>query len=498
MSLSLYRLTELRALEENAQKGLAPGALMLRAGEAAADQALRHRADASGPIIALAGPGNNGGDALTAATRLHQRGVKVQVALLEPAEHYRGDAARAWHNWQQLGGVTLPVFEPSDASIVIDGLFGIGLNKPVPAQAADWITRLNQWQVRTRRPVLALDIPSGIEADTGRVLGRAVHATHTLSFLGGKAGLYTGDGPDYCGRVTVQTLGASQSGASGFLAAPEDFSSALRARARNSNKGSFGSLGVLAGAQGMVGAGFLCARMGVLAGAGRVYLDLPGDDAPVVDLVHPELMMRKNFDGLRLSAAVAGPGLGETDTARPVLDALLQGEMPLVLDADALNAMARDGVLYQAVRARASAKITTPHPLEAGRLLKLDVAAIQADRVGAAQSLAESLQAIVVLKGAGTVLAAPGGRWAINPTGNPALATGGTGDILSGLLGALLAQGWAPWEAALGGVWMHGRAADALVERGIGPIGVTSQELTEAIRQQINELTSTFGAARRA
>jgi hydroxyethylthiazole kinase-like uncharacterized protein yjeF len=487
-SISLYTSAELREFESHAQKGLPAGTLMDRAGRAVALWSTHRAAEIAGPVVVLAGPGNNGGDALTAAAELKTLGIEVEVALLVPAESFKGDALRAWLRWQALGGgvKTSPGFD--SASIILDGLFGIGLNKPVPEPAADWITRLNAWQARTARPVLAIDIPSGLTADTGQVLGTAVRATHTLTFLGAKPGLFTGDGPDYAGEVSVDALGTVGDAPVGFLSGPERFSVELRARPKNSNKGQFGNLGVLAGAEGMVGAGFLAARMGLLGGAGRVYLNLPGADAPPVDPIHPELMLRRSFEGLKLSAAIVGPGLGEPLAEPDTFRALLSNPIPLVVDADALNAVSADPSLAEALRTREGPSIVTPHPLEAARLLGTDVATVQLDRIGAAKRIAQKLDAYVVLKGAGSVLAAPNGNWAINPTGNPGLASAGTGDVLSGLLGALLAQGWSAWHALLGGVWLHGRAADRLVAEGTGPIGLAASELIAAIRSELNSV----------
>lgn len=486
MSEPLYLASELRALEVSAQAGLAPGTLMDRAGEAIARAVMMHAAAIDGPVVALAGPGNNGGDALTAALVLRHQGIAVRVILLADPASFGGEAARAWSRWSAAGGASTAECLLEEASVVLDGLYGIGLNRAPSATAARWIGQLNEWQARTGRPVLALDIPSGLMADTGQVLGSAVRATHTLTFLGRKPGLYTADGPDHCGAISLETLGVTGGAASGILTAPEDFAEHLPRRPQNSNKGQFGNLGVLAGAPGMVGAGILCARMGLMGGAGRVYLHLPGAAAPGIDWNHPELMLRDDLALTRLSAAVIGPGLGDPPAALAECRALLATATATVLDADALNAVAGDAALAASVAARSGPTLITPHPLEAARLLGCDVGAVQADRIAAARRLATTLSAWVVLKGAGSVLAGADGRWAINPTGNPGLASAGTGDVLAGLLGALLAQGMAPWPALLAAVWLHGRAADRLVEAGVGPIGLTASELLPVIRSELN------------
>ncbi|MGA2550199.1 MAG: NAD(P)H-hydrate dehydratase [Burkholderiaceae bacterium] len=486
MSFPLYLTAELRVLEATAQAGLAPGALMDLAGASIAARALEKASDRGGSLLILAGPGNNGGDALTAATLLRQRGVSVRVALLDAASVYHGDAARAWQHYLESGGEAVQTLEFAGASIVIDGLFGIGLNKPVAEHAAHWIARVNEWQQKTRRPVLAIDIPSGLAADTGAILGASIRATHTVSFLGAKPGLYTNDGPDCSGEITIDLLGTKPLGHVGFLTGPADFAAALKARARNSNKGQFGNLGIFAGSRGMVGAALLCSRMALYGGAGRVYVAPPGHDPGFVDWLHPELMVRSDFAGLKLAAGVAGPGLGEPLPDPATLDSLIEDPIPLVLDADALNAVAKNTSLRASVRARGAATVLTPHPLEAARLLGSDVANVQRDRIAAALRLAREFQAHVVLKGAGTVVASPEQSWAINPTGNPGLAAPGTGDVLAGLLGALLAQGWGAWHAALGAVYLHGAAADQLVAGGRGPVGLSASELIETIRAQLN------------
>jgi len=515
----LLRLSALRKLEATAQAALPPGTLMRRAGTAAARVAMDLGSDRPGPVWVLAGPGNNGGDAVVTAQVLRAAGMQVELALLAPPTAFHGDAAAAWAAASAAGAAgaagagawRADLVGIEAASMVIDGLFGIGLSRALPAQARDWVGRVNALAC----PVLALDIPSGLMADTGSVPGDcAVRATVTLTFLADKPGLHTRDGPDHAGRVLVESLGVgadaplrgsttapsaeSPSAEQGMLIQPRSFTTSLRPRARNSHKGVFGNLAVIGGNTGMVGAALLAARTALHAGAGRVYVQLLAAGAPAWDPVQPELMLRFAPADLGLDAAVLGPGMGVDAPARAVLDAALSASHALVLDADALNLVAAQPELADRLAARAgrgAATLLTPHPLEAARLLGVGVAEVQADRIAAACTLARRCAAHVILKGAGSIVALPpengtGGAWFINPTGNPGLATAGTGDVLAGLIGALLAQGWSPTDAALGGTWLHGHAADRWCATASGPIGMVATDLIGPIRAELNDLVN--------
>jgi hydroxyethylthiazole kinase-like uncharacterized protein yjeF len=343
-------------------------------------------------------------------------------------------------------------------------------------------------------PVLALDVPSGLDADTGAVIGPggiAVTATHTITFLGNKPGLHTGDGCDHAGRVHVDLLELGvTTPAQARLNGPALFGARLAPRRRNSHKGSFGDVAVLGGAHGMTGAALLAARAALHAGAGRVFAALL-DSRMGIDPVQPEIMLRDAagfaFEG---RTVVAGPGLGDASEAIHLLGKAIDATAPLLLDADGLNLVAASPALQARIAARTAATVLTPHPLEAARLLGVTTPIVQADRLENARELAQRLNAVVVLKGAGSIIARPDGELAINTSGNPGLATGGSGDVLAGLCGALLAQGWPAWEAALGAVWLHGAAADRLVADGVGPIGLTAGELPRAIRGELNALVA--------
>lgn len=460
MPTPLLRSTELRQLE--AQYAAATPPLMERAGHAAAALAARLLDGNKASVLVCAGPGNNGGDARVMARVLAQRNFRV--VLVSPGEKIPDERY----------------------GLVVDGLFGIGLARPVIGVQAELIARINAFP----GPVLALDIPSGVDGDTGRVLGVAVRATHTLSFIGGKPGLYTLDGPDHCGEINVVDLGLKLDGFPGAVLAIEDFRDSLKPRPRNSHKGSYGSLAVVGGAAGMTGAALLAGRAGLKLGAGRVFVGLLQQLA--VDPLQPELMLRSPDNALaHATAAVVGPGMGAADTALDILRRVISADGPCLFDADALNLLGAHPVLAARIARRTAPTLITPHPAEAARLLGTTTAAVQADRVAAALQLAQRFKAHVALKGCGTVVVHPDGRWRINTSGNPGLASGGTGDVLSGFVGALLAQGWPAPAALSAAVHLHGAAADALAGKGDGPVGIAAGELIPAARSILNRLIAT-------
>jgi hydroxyethylthiazole kinase-like uncharacterized protein yjeF len=493
MDTLLYSCAQIRAIEQAAQGRLAPGMLMERAGSAAAHLALELLGGgAAGAVLVMAGPGNNGGDGLELAAHLSRRGIAVEAVHLASEKKLSFEADRALER-ARAAGVRfideIPAGRPW--RLVVDALFGIGLARPLAGRARD----LAEWTAGVDCPVLALDVPSGLDADTGTVVGpdgTAVTATHTITFLGNKPGLHTGDGCDRAGVVRVDALGVEGlhgESAQACLNGSPLFSACLAPRRRNSHKGSFGDVAVLGGAHGMVGAAVLAARAALYGGAGRVFAAML--DAGVgLDPHQPEIMFRDAASMAFVKrTVVAGPGMGDSSTAVRLFGKVLDAHGPLVVDADALNLMAASPELQERLAAHGQV-VLTPHPLEAARLLGVTAAIIQADRLENARELAMRLNAVVVLKGAGSVIARPDGFVAVNTTGNPGLATGGSGDVLAGFAGALLAQGWPAWEAALGAVWMHGAAADRLVAEGMGPIGLTAGELPRAMRTILNELVA--------
>jgi hydroxyethylthiazole kinase-like uncharacterized protein yjeF len=401
--------------------------LMERAGLAVAKLALATRRG-EGPVWVVCGPGNNGGDGRVAARHLTAAGVPVHVGPNAP-EH---------------------------PSLVIDALLGLGLNRPPAAEVLASIAAMQACGA----PILAVDLPSGLLADTGQAAGeRAVRAAHTLTLLTLKPGLFTGEGRAHAGRIWFDDLGiAPDEPATADLLGP----AMPPERGVTSHKGSHGQVLVVGGAPGMQGAARLAARAALACGAGRVYLDLLGLGADeVADPGRPELM-RGVLEGLPQAVGVIGCGGGPAIAA--VLPALLQQLPRAVIDADALNAIAADAGLQALLRARPTGStLLTPHPLEAARLLGRDVDALQEDRLAAARELAERLGCGIVLKGSGSVIASPGARPAVCASGGPALATAGSGDVLAGWLGGLWAQqpGLSAHAIACAGVDAHGRAGEA-------------------------------------
>lgn len=482
MSQPIYLTEDIRRVE-TAAGAVTPG-LMVRAGEAAAAAALQLVPEQGKDVLVLAGPGNNGGDAFEVATRL--KAAFLRVAVVSPADLAKlpTDAGEALRKWQAAGGEThTAVPEGRSWSLVVDGLFGIGLTRAPEGPYATLIDFANAQSC----PVLALDIPSGLASDTGRVLGRAVRATHTITFIALKPGLLTLDGPDHCGALQVAPLGLdvrSVLAPSGWVAEPATMRWVLKPRPREFHKGQAGSLGILGGANGMVGAALLAGRAALKLGAGRVYVGLLDHEAPDVDPVAPELMLRHPDDALgqNLDAVVVGPGLGQSERADTLVGAVIASDIPCVLDADALNLMAQDSDLRAACARRSADTLITPHPGEAARLLQSSAQEVQADRLAAARTLAERLNAHIVLKGNGSVLVARDGHWFVNTSGNAGMASAGMGDTLSGFLGALLAQHYSGEATLVLGVHLHGAAADELASRGVGPVGLVAGELIDPAR----------------
>ncbi|MES2758584.1 MAG: NAD(P)H-hydrate dehydratase [Pseudomonadota bacterium] len=491
----LYTVAQIRAVEAAAAATLEPGALMQRAGHAAANVALTLLAGlANRSVLLLAGPGNNGGDALETAANLAHASAGVDVAVI----HLPGQQPTSPETAQALARASasqvrflaeLPELEPG---LVIDGLFGIGLARPLDGRARALAEAVNAlgW------PVLSLDVPSGLDADTGAVVGPhgvAIRAARTLTFIGDKPGLHTFEGRDHAGEVQVDALGIDDdhfAPARAQLNEPALFARFLKPRANSSHKGSFGDVAIVGGAHGMAGAPMLSARGALFSGAGRVLVAAL-DPGPSFDSVQPEIMFRDAAGyPVEQGTLVVGPGMGGSAHAMELLARALAGDAALVIDADALNLVAASVDLRDRLARRGAPTVLTPHPLEAARLLGVTAAEVQRDRLGSARALAASLQATVVLKGAGSVIAAPDGAAVVNTTGNPGLATAGTGDVLAGICGALLAQGWEAREAALGAVWIHGAAADRLVGQGVGPIGMCAGELPAQARAVLNELVA--------
>lgn len=481
------RIADVREIERRA----ASAPLMERAGHAAA-QVATAMASRNGNVLVLAGPGNNGGDAFVVARHLRASFFDVTVLFAGATERLPEDAAAAYRAFAQAGGVTVAAVPAQwHGALIIDGLFGIGLKRAIGSPYVEWI----EWANASRVPILALDVPTGLDADTGVATGPVISATATSTFIALKPGQLTGDGPDLCGKLHVHTLELEalvEELATGhrleWTALATSLPEALQRLRRNVHKGTFGTLGIIGGAPGMTGAPLLAARAALRVGAGRVRVGFAARAHPAVDFGAPELMLRDAKAVLDAGADVfvVGPGLGTDTRTPPLVRAALALDGPIVLDADALNLIASDARVRQLVRERAAPKILTPHPAEAARLLATDTKQVQADRLNACLEIARDLQAHVVLKGAGSVLATPDGAWDINATGNAGLSAAGSGDVLSGFAGAMLAQRLEPREAMRYAVALHGAAADELVAHGQGPVGLAASDLADAARDLIN------------
>ena len=521
-SHALFTTSEIRSIEVAHEKKFPKISLMQRAGTAVAKLALtlttkRTGKQKSAAFLVLAGPGNNGGDAWVSAAALKKAGHRVTVIALGDHKFVNPAAKRAHASFVRGKGIIRKDIPKDEAfDLIIDGLFGIGLGRAPAGAFANIIVRANELRTSSekegRPEILAIDIPSGLVADTGVALGETINADHTLTFLGYKPGLFTAQGKDHAGAVHLDMLGvgaSDEASGSGELLTAENVRILIPARHHHSHKGTYGNVGIVGGAEGMVGAAVLASRAALYMGPGKVFLGIVAKDGPTFDPLNPEVMVRKAEelvveDGL--AALAIGMGLGTDKAAPRLLSAVLGRQLPLVLDADALNLLAGTPSLCSALSSRSAKSSTgapskgknlqtprqawtfimTPHPGEAARLMNVSVTHLQADRVTSALALAKRFDGIVVLKGAGTIVAAPDGRYFINTSGNPGMASGGMGDALSGMIAALLAQGMGALDAAKLAVYLHGAAADACMAHGMAPLGLTASEVIFEARMLLN------------
>jgi ADP-dependent NAD(P)H-hydrate dehydratase / NAD(P)H-hydrate epimerase len=489
LPVCLYSTAQVRALDAHAIETLGiPGhTLMKRAGEAAL-RYLRTRFPVAHRIVIVCGAGNNGGDGYVLARFAQAAGLTVTTLAATSPDMLRGDARQAYEELRASGAQVQP-YAPerlAGGDVIVDALLGTGLRGPAREEVARVIRDINN----SGRPVLAVDVPSGLDSDTGVPLGDTVRADCTITFVGLKTGLFIGNGPEFAGTVFFDDLEIAPNGAGAPPARLERIldsaiQQALPRRARSSHKGDFGRVLIVGGGTGMPGAVRLAGEACLRVGAGLVTVAVAPENVPAIAAGRPELICLPLSDAEALSETftradviAVGPGLGRTPWARSVLDKVLGAGKPLVLDADALNIIAESGAVAR------GDWILTPHPGEAARLLGTDTDEIQRDRLGALERLVVRYRSTVVLKGAGTVIGAPGRTPALCERGNPGMATAGMGDVLTGTIAGILAQCRNAWLAARVGVLVHAMAGDAAARS--GERGLLAGDVARELRNCVN------------
>jgi hydroxyethylthiazole kinase-like uncharacterized protein yjeF len=506
---------EMRALDRWTIEHGTPGPLLMeRAGKGAAGILRAGWPKLRGPVVVCCGRGNNGGDGFVVARHLRTARLGAEVWLIGRRDAVRGDAAEMLDRWrgavttvETAGQVEALRRRLAHCGLVVDALLGTGLNAPVEGVFGAVIDAINA----AGRPVLAVDIPSGLSADTGHPLGRAVQADITATFAFAKVGQVTYPGAALCGQLEIVDIGIPPEAVAAIgprmrLLEAAVVGRLLPRRARDAHKGTFGHVLVLAGSRGKTGAALLAAEGAARAGAGLTTLATAGSLLPVLEGRVREVMCEPLPDGADGTAAlgdgtaiaallagraavVCGPGLGQHDGVRALVHHVVRhARAPLVLDADGLNAVAGTAVLAE----RPAPTVVTPHPGEMARLLGCSTADVQADRLAAARRCAAQHGVVTVLKGARTVIATPDGACAISPTGNPGMGSGGMGDVLAGVLGGLVAQGLDAWAAASLGVFVHGAAADGVAARR-GEVGLLAGDLLDELPPALARLQAEAG-----
>lgn len=494
-----------KAIEERGLPGLT---LMENAGRAVADAALRiTEGYPDRPILVVCGRGNNGGDGFVAARHLAEMGRTVRVFLASPPAEITGDAR---HNLDRLAAVGLspqPISDPEpltrscdQAGLIVDALLGTGLSGKVKGLAGQLIEAM----VKCGRPVLAVDIPSGLDADTGEPLGLAVRAQETVTMGLPKLGLFLHPGADHAGRVTVADIGfpadlIAESPALAELTDPEWVRMLLPRRARTAHKGDFGRVLVIAGSVGFTGAASLCAEAALRVGAGLVTVGCPASVNDILEVKLTEAITfplpetyQRSLDtralalilelAERADVLAVGPGLSrQPETSLLVRRLVTRVDKPMVLDADALNALAEGPGILEGDHAPA---VLTPHPGEMGRLLGIPAGKVQQRRAYYAEAATNRFRSVIILKGACSLIAEAGRPLTVNPTGNPGLASGGTGDVLTGMVAGLIGQGLLPFEAACAAAYLHGLAGD-LAARQLGEASLMAGDLLNWLPQAI-------------
>ncbi len=487
LPVNLYRAAQVREFDRSAieECGIPGATLMERAGRAAFEVLRAHWPQAR-RVAVVCGTGNNGGDGFVVARLAKQAGLDVCVLQVGEKGALRGDA-RAAHQALYAAGVEVEPFSAprlKDAELIVDALFGIGLEREVTGAWRAAIEAMND----AHKHVLALDIPSGLDADSGAVFGAAVRASITISFLALKQGLFTGAALSHCGKVVFDDLNVPreiyQRAAPAAARLTADNLPRLKLRARDSHKGDYGRVLVIGGDYGMAGAVRLTGEAAARTGAGLVTIATRAAHAPHVSAQRPELLCYgvENTEQLqtllhKADVIAIGPGLGLSPWAVELFNAVVRTSLPLVVDADALNLLAR----HPQTRVN---WILTPHPGEAGRLLGCASSVIQRDRFSAVQKLHEQYGDVVILKGAGTLVAAEGAPVHVCTAGNPGMASAGMGDVLTGVIAGLIAQGMSLADAARLGVYLHAQAADEAARQ--GERGLLASDLFAPLRKLVN------------
>jgi NAD(P)H-hydrate epimerase len=482
--IPLYTVAQVRALDRRAIDELGvPGYELMRRASAAALLMLRRHWPQARRLAIYCGPGNNGGDGYLLGALAREAGL--QIELLALSDQAKGDAGKARKAFEFAGG-RVQIYDSAqampEADVHVDAIYGTGLSRAPEPRVAGLIEAINQ----SGKPILALDVPSGLNADTGHCPGVAIRASRTVSFIAAKRGLHTGQAADHVGLLEYDALGlpaelAQAVAADAYVLAQ----AAMPPRSRVAHKGSNGHLLLIGGDHGTAGAIRLTGEAALRAGAGLVSVATQLENIGPLNGARPELMAHavngpQALEGLLAKASVlaVGPGLGQRAWGHALWLSALDSTQPLVLDADGLNLLAHEPRQFD------RPVVLTPHPGEAARLLQVSVAEIEADRFAAARALARRYAAVVVLKGAGSLIAAPDGRLAVCPWGNPGMASGGMGDLLTGIIGALLAQGCGAWRAACLGVGLHARAGDMAARE--GERGLMASDLLAPLRQLLN------------
>lgn len=486
---ALYTAAQTRELDRQTIASGVPGfTLMTHAGEAAFCLLVNLWPLATRCVV-LCGSGNNGGDGYVVARLALQKGLQVQVLAVTPPERLTGDARLAFEGARDAGVGIRPFAREMavDADIIVDAVLGTGLQGEVKGSAREAI----EWINASGRPVLAIDIPSGLCADRGQVLGVAVKASCTLTFIGMKAGLLSGAASGCVGEVYFAGLEVPENIRQKrpplmTRVLREQVEALLPRRARDAHKGHFGHVLIVGGDHGMGGATLMAAEAAARTGAGLISVATRAEHIPALLARRPELMVHPVPENAEIqplldaaSVVVVGPGLGREAWGKALFRQVVDAGKPTVIDADGLFWLAHG------LAAQAQARwVLTPHPGEAARLLQTDTPTVQGDRINAAFGLQKRYGGVAVLKGAGTLICDENQRLFLADVGNPGMATGGMGDVLSGIIGGLLAQGLMPADAANAGVWLHGTAADlAAVD---GERGMLATDLLVPLRRLIN------------